>query len=266
MGVLELLLEHGAKGELVDIALLQALDAMKQGLDAEGFVDLFLQYGANVNYQHGQSLQIAALNGNVLLLQKLFNHGPSRQSLSMAFSMAFAADHPAKKVLSIIDALFEKDGKTADPKSIYPGLDPPIFLCLQRYSKATNLLKRMCEVGCDLDAKIKYRVYGERDGLSNGDATGEDYDDNPYKDDSSDEEPSSTQIVPYGTAAQTVVAKKSEEADIASEMVTAICWASCQSEDALPGSIVSLLIEHKGQTSTNSNSHRYGMLEVLLPP
>jgi hypothetical protein len=160
LDVIELLLEHGACGETVHSALLEALDAYASGTAPEALVDLLLHHKADVNYDDGEAIQIAASSGDDTLLKKLLPYGATKESISRAFSMAIAAQHEEKILFALFDAFMENPVKP-DPNFVYPGMDMPLLLCLQLYPESATIAKRMCDIGCNLEAEIQCEVYDD---------------------------------------------------------------------------------------------------------
>ncbi|KAF6236283.1 hypothetical protein HO173_005536 [Letharia columbiana] len=64
--ILQTLLENGAGGAQVHVAL---IDAVKQGPHAQPTIDMLLRYHASVNYQSGEAIRIAAAAGQFVHLR-----------------------------------------------------------------------------------------------------------------------------------------------------------------------------------------------------
>ena len=82
---LELLLKNSAKGETVNKALILAIAEFNMQQHAEPFMDFLLTWYADVNYNSGRVLQIAATQGNIQILPRLFACNASVDSSLMAF-------------------------------------------------------------------------------------------------------------------------------------------------------------------------------------
>ena len=159
LDVIELLLEHGAGGETLHLALLKALDSYANGGALEALVDLLLHYKADVNYDSGQAVQLAASRGDIALLQKMMNSGATQESLSMAFTIAIASQGSEKQLLALIDVFLENPTVKPDTNFVYPSMDPPLLLALQLYPETVAIAKRMCDAGCNLEVEMQCSVY-----------------------------------------------------------------------------------------------------------
>ena len=159
LDVIELLLEQGAGGEILHITFLEALDAYAEGNTSEALLDVLLYYYADVNYENGYAVQFAASIGDIPLLKKFLSFGANQESISTAFSMAIVALHQDKHLLAIIDAFMENEATQPDLNFICESMDPPVFLCLQQYPESVALIKRMCEIGFNLEHEIQYNFY-----------------------------------------------------------------------------------------------------------
>jgi hypothetical protein len=159
------LLEWGAAGDSVNLVFLEALDAYARGFTSEDLIDTLLHVGAkaDVNFQNGEAIQIAAKYGNVALLEKLIACGATKESLSIAFAEAITAGHDEKALLELIDVFVNHKGAKPDVKIAPNGYQPPLFACLAAYPQSANLAKRLIQIGCDLEAQIEYWPYDDED-------------------------------------------------------------------------------------------------------
>jgi hypothetical protein len=159
------LLELGAAGDCVNMILLEALDAYARGFTSEDLIDTFLHVGAkaDVNFQNGEAVQIAAKYGKAALLEKLAACGATTETLSIAFSEAITAGHDEKVLLQLIDIFMNNKGAKPDVKIAPNGYQPPLLACLAAYPQSVSLVKRLAEIGCDLEAQIEYWPYDDED-------------------------------------------------------------------------------------------------------
>jgi len=159
------LLEWGAAGDCVNITLMQALDAFCRGFTSEDLVDTLLQVGAkaDVNFQDGEAVRIATRYGNVALLEKLAAYDATSKTLSVAFSEAITAGHDEKVLLSLIDVFMNNKGAKPDVKITPEGYQPPIFACLAAYPESSKLVKRLAEIGCDIESQIESFIYDDEE-------------------------------------------------------------------------------------------------------
>jgi hypothetical protein len=160
LDVINLLLEHGASGEVVHNALFQALDAYTKGTVSEVLLDLLLCYKADVNFLSGGVVWNAASSGNPALLKKVLNHGASPESVSMALSAAVASNLEEAHLCSLMDVFMENRVKP-DPNFVYPSMEGPLILSLQWYPQSVAVAQRICALGCNLEAPVSWQVYAD---------------------------------------------------------------------------------------------------------
>ena len=86
--LLQSLLEKGAQGPQVHIALIHAVS---QGPSAQPTIDILLQYNASVDYQNGESIKVAAAAGHSSILDCLLQRNPNSEHLPEALRLAMQA-------------------------------------------------------------------------------------------------------------------------------------------------------------------------------
>ena len=86
--ILRLLLEKGAHGAQVHMAL---IDAVKRGPSAQPTIDILLQYNASVDYQNGECIKVATTAGHPSILQYLLQRNPKSEYLPEALRLAMQA-------------------------------------------------------------------------------------------------------------------------------------------------------------------------------
>ncbi|RYP60579.1 hypothetical protein DL771_010470 [Monosporascus sp. 5C6A] len=154
------LLEWGAKGEPVDLALLNVVNAYIAGRASEALLDTLLSVGgANVNSQLGQVLRVAIRSANSPLVKKLASHGATRETMTHAFAEAITAPLHEGHVLDLISVLATVNGHENGPnfKAVSFNGYPPIANCLATHPESIKLVKRLAELGCDVDATFEFR-------------------------------------------------------------------------------------------------------------
>ncbi|KAF2016840.1 hypothetical protein BU24DRAFT_459962 [Aaosphaeria arxii CBS 175.79] len=110
-----LLLEHGARGKQVDVALLKAVEDVSNTRDLRLITEL-VRSGADVNHDSGKCIHLAASQGDVPILQLLYKAKPSLATTSSALPKAFNANRRRRaetsKVLDILlaNGVEEKSG------------------------------------------------------------------------------------------------------------------------------------------------------------
>lgn len=159
------LLEKGAKGDGVGSALIAVLKqhtAAPQSV-TESFADLLLKHGADVNYNHGEALQLAAAQGNAKLLARLLGEKPNTDTLTSAFPKVFDASLTEDKVHELL-VLFadRRDGNSElDVTFESPGCDPVVFRAISQHPRSIRILEALLDIGFYHDHMITCRVIDE---------------------------------------------------------------------------------------------------------
>ncbi|KAK5628406.1 hypothetical protein RRF57_004121 [Xylaria bambusicola] len=158
------LLKKGAEGDGVGSALVAVLkqnDAAHHSL-ATTFGALLLKHGADVNYNHGEALQLAAGQGNVELLARLLSEKPNTETLGSAFSKIFDIPLGEDKVHELITLFTEyRDGNSElDVMSTQPGSDSIMIRALSQYPRSTKILETLLDIGFYHDQMTTCRVTG----------------------------------------------------------------------------------------------------------
>lgn len=165
--VAKCLLEKGATGNGVNLALMAVLNAhlADDGDIAPHFLELLLKHGADVNYNYGEPVQIAASQGRPDLLRMLLEEGPSVETLTLAFPRIFDAGL-SEDVLHELITIFtdHKDGHNQlDVMFVYPGSDPVIIRALSEFPRSTKILQALLDVGFYHEQMVPCRVIPELD-------------------------------------------------------------------------------------------------------
>lgn len=153
LAIVKLMLKKGAVGDAVGEALYQAVE--KCGTGGEGlageFMDVLLESGADVNYQRGLALQRAAMQVDILLLEKLLP-GATSESKAMAIPYLFTCCDDKATVLKAIQA-FERSFLEGDPgvdiafEHPDTNLEPMLFMALDKFPRDTQILKALLDMG-----------------------------------------------------------------------------------------------------------------------
>ncbi len=159
------LLEWGASGEFVHLALLEAVEAFCQGQASEDLIDKLLTVGdgADVNFQAGSAVRIAAQHGKIDLLAKLFSYGCTTETVSGALAVAIVSGHSEEYLLAIIDAIVSNPDVRLDVNLVPEGFSHPLFACLLAYPQSTALAERLCGLGCFLESEVEFLTYDDED-------------------------------------------------------------------------------------------------------
>ncbi|KAI0971403.1 hypothetical protein F4678DRAFT_83594 [Xylaria arbuscula] len=156
------LLEKGAEGDGVGFALAAVVEqhtATHRSVTS-GFIDLLLKHGADVNYNQGEALQLAAAQGNVELLTTLLSKKPNSDTLNSALSRIFDTPFPEERAHELITLLAEnRDGDSEfDTISHQLGSDPVVIRALSQYPRSIKIIEALLNIGFYHDQMINCRV------------------------------------------------------------------------------------------------------------
>ncbi|KAI4593901.1 hypothetical protein KJ359_008945 [Pestalotiopsis sp. 9143b] len=156
------LLQWGAHGDSVNLAFLAALSAYTTGCASKTLLDLLLKVGkADVNFQNGEALKIAVRSSDVPLVTFLAGNGASQETMTHAFWETISTPLEEDVTLEPINALVSGKDRVSKPtlSVVLPDRWPHIFECLLAHPKSAKLVRRLKELGCDLDAEIVTELY-----------------------------------------------------------------------------------------------------------
>ena len=154
-------LAGGAGGEQLNMALLIAIDSYADTSASETLVDVLLYYKADVNYNGGHAIELAAIHGDVDLLRKLFKYRPTPQSMSLGLIAAAQASHEASRFSAVLNAFMQNAEAKPDLNFVAPGKDPLFFIVLNSYPESPEVIKNLCDFGVDLGASVACGVYDD---------------------------------------------------------------------------------------------------------
>ncbi|RYP53587.1 hypothetical protein DL768_001451 [Monosporascus sp. mg162] len=159
------LLEKGASGNGVNLALVTVLNPKQSSTSdmANRFLELLARHGADVNYNHGEALQSAALQGRADLLGTLLEEKPSAEALTLAFSRIFDSNVSEDELHELITLFTDhKDGQhQVDVMFVHPGSQPIVFRALSEFPRSTRILQALFDVGFYHEQMTTYRVMPE---------------------------------------------------------------------------------------------------------
>lgn len=167
LDVMQLILTHGAASTPVNSALhtvIQHLGCDKsQTVLMENILEMLLASDADVNYEKGAAVRLAARQGNAVAVRLLLASGATTDTASAAFHTAIIAEHSEEPLLELVDIFTNgKNGDTfVDVNKAQPGMLPPLFLCIDAYPNSVALAARLFAAGCDPEQTVQSRVYGE---------------------------------------------------------------------------------------------------------
>ncbi|KAK5124147.1 hypothetical protein LTR85_001850 [Meristemomyces frigidus] len=148
-GLLRLILSHHQQPStaLLDKALVDVVhDTVKTNLCQE-YIDKLLDHAANVNALHGQSVQIAARQGNGKLFEQLVCAGASSQTVTRALPLLLVSGMDEEELVALMRMCF---GRTGHAPSV--GVDsnsesnePMVYLSLLSYPNGRLILQFVLE-------------------------------------------------------------------------------------------------------------------------
>jgi len=160
---LEMLLQHGAQGRDVQVALILSGSACNASRLARHFVGILLNYNVDINYDQGRPLQIAAENADINILSIMIAKGATTDSLCMAFPHIFRAEPRAEeaKMLSLIQLFQEYAGDQLSNGDVRPRItDPAVFMSIAVYPESCRILESILDAGFPVDEKMYHDLPG----------------------------------------------------------------------------------------------------------
>ncbi len=150
LAIVELMLKKGASGDAVAEGLYQAVDRSQLGtILASDFLEVFLRYGADSNYQRGLVLQRAALEADVGLIERLLPTA-NVESKAMAMPYLFTSGEPnVQQALEAFSSSIEGVDKDEIVVFNHPDadLEPILFQALSQFPRDTYILRILLDMG-----------------------------------------------------------------------------------------------------------------------
>jgi hypothetical protein len=160
--VAKMLLDKGAEGQSLALALSTAIDAYGSENDgvARKFAAVLLQSDVDVDYEDGLVLQKAARKADSELIQQVLQRGPSSHTVSMAFPYIFDADLSEDEMLHIIDLFldYHEDGEKLDVMFVHPESGPVLVRAIHKFPRSTKVLQMLLDAGYYHDQTTMVRV------------------------------------------------------------------------------------------------------------
>jgi hypothetical protein len=113
------------------------------------FVELLLEYNADVDYNRGQALRVAASRANIMLVRRLLGKKPAAESLSLALNHVFDRPLSEAEALELI-ALFTDyaDGENRlDVMISDTDSAPVLFLALSQHPRSVAIVRTLLDAG-----------------------------------------------------------------------------------------------------------------------
>lgn len=165
--VIQLLLDNGASGTVVDTALIQVVESFETVPEADSFVDLFLRFQADVDYADGQALKFAVSKGNTTLVQKLVEAGPSEKNMTDAFSDVLHLKLSEDAIFELIEILITyapelvPEINTSGPGGKGGVRDSAPFTALKNWPRGNKVLGSLLRFGGHVDQTVPYVIDNE---------------------------------------------------------------------------------------------------------
>jgi len=165
--VAKMLLERGAEGDSLSLALSTAID--HYGVDddalARQFVDVLLRNKADVNHENGLVVQKAARKADSGLIEMVLNGRPDSVAVSMAFPYLFDSDLSEEDTLRLVQLFTDyHDGEERlDPMFSHPTSEPVIFRAIAKFPRSLKILQALLDAGYYHDQMTTLRVSDEVD-------------------------------------------------------------------------------------------------------
>ncbi|KAM5464507.1 hypothetical protein MauCBS54593_007022 [Microsporum audouinii] len=161
----ELLLQNGASGEVLSLALIAAIETSDSNPKSPNFVELFLQHKANVDYQDGRAITASISVGKPQLTKEILKSSTSSQNINAAFLCIFSSDLTEDIAIELFDiftkmnldiqALNGNVWSSGDESGLH---EPVTFQCLRKWPRGYKLLGRLLETGIHVDKPISYVI------------------------------------------------------------------------------------------------------------
>ncbi|KAK4155828.1 Serine/threonine-protein phosphatase [Chaetomidium leptoderma] len=166
--VSKMLLEKGAEGESLALALSTAIDSYGSDNDgiARRFAAVLLQSNVDANYEDGLVLQKAARKADSELIQQVLQRKPGSHAVSMAFPYIFDADLSEADTLLLVELFIDyHDGEERlDVMFTHPQAEPVMFRAISKFPRSTKILQTLLDAGYYHDQTTAMRVMEDVEG------------------------------------------------------------------------------------------------------
>ncbi|PGH37058.1 hypothetical protein GX50_00041 [[Emmonsia] crescens] len=161
--VIQQLLENGASGEVIDSALAVSVENFGVIPEATDYIDIFIRFGANADYQDGRALKLAVEKSSPVLVQRLLDSVQSTTNLPMAFSTILSSNLPEDTTLDLIEIFTQIPGGIPDLNRYMYDVDgvqqePVTFAALRKWPRGTKILEALLKADILVDQTIPYVI------------------------------------------------------------------------------------------------------------
>ncbi|KAJ2969089.1 hypothetical protein NQ176_g8850 [Zarea fungicola] len=161
----QLLLDKGASGEALSNSLLLVMQkSTSDTVDlADQFVNVLVSHGADVNYNRGQPLQVAASVANIDWTRKLLSRQPTSETLSLAIQCIFDTALSQEEVLALFKLFAEyRDGDAQiDVMVTLQGSEPVLVRAMKQYPRSPMILSTLLDAGYYHDQLATYPLHAD---------------------------------------------------------------------------------------------------------
>ncbi|QDS71500.1 hypothetical protein FKW77_004645 [Venturia effusa] len=166
--LLNILLDNGAAGEAVDVALLNATEHFIRGEASLDLLILLLDKGADVNLDDGRALQLAAIAGNAELCSFSCAASPSYVTLYKCIQEALCSGHDESTALGILRVISNNPALSQNVDVNHQSTlgQPLLFYPLLHYPESRELGATLFGLGASPAATMMWNVYDEETGLT----------------------------------------------------------------------------------------------------
>lgn len=166
----KLLLDKGAKGSKGEALSLSLVLVLKNSTEASNslsdrFVSLLVSYGPDVNFNHGEPLQLAASKASVSWSKALLTCKPNSETLSLAFQCIFDTALSQEDVLQLFKlfADYRQDGSEIDVMLKQEGKEPILVRAMSQYPRSTAVVSTLLDAGYYHDQRVKCKLHEDAD-------------------------------------------------------------------------------------------------------
>ncbi|KAK7958435.1 ankyrin repeat containing protein [Apiospora saccharicola] len=163
--IARLLLKKGAVGDGVSSAFAAILGkyAKDPGNLTQSFLELLLAHNADVNFNQGEALQVAASQGKSDLVRRLLQQNPNTEALTLAFRRIFDTETTEDEICELIQLLTgHSEGENrVDVMFTYPDSEPVMVRALSRFPRSTAVLQALLDAGYYHDQMTSCQVMPE---------------------------------------------------------------------------------------------------------
>ncbi|KAK3902371.1 Serine/threonine-protein phosphatase [Staphylotrichum tortipilum] len=160
--VAKMLLEKGAEGESLALALGVAIDAygLESDAIARKFATVLLQSKADVNHEDGLVVQKATRKADSELIQSVLQQKPNTHSVSMAFPYLFDGDLSEADTLQLMGLFidYNHEGERLDVMFTHPQFEPVMFRAIRKFPRSVKMLQTLLDAGFYHDQMTQLRV------------------------------------------------------------------------------------------------------------